>query len=285
MADEELAADTGVLAPTGAEQQQEAPEPEIEIEGEGDQESVEEDVDELEFGFKKYQVPKSLKAGIEDWRKTTTQKEQSIAAEARTLAQQRAQQAQASEAELDARADLRAINAQLADYAKLTPQDWFSHQQQDPMGVQQAQLTLQMLRDRKAELEGTVRKAHDERTAAASGELDKRVQETLAHAAKQNIKPERIGELVKFAGEIGVPESVIRTNWSPQFLDLLHLANIGKSALTKAKASKPPATPAEPLQTVRPRGATARPGLHDDLSSEEWTRRRNKQIADRARAR
>jgi hypothetical protein len=43
----------------------------------GDEGVSEDDLDELDFGFKKYQVPKSLKEGVEKLRAEFTQKTQS----------------------------------------------------------------------------------------------------------------------------------------------------------------------------------------------------------------
>jgi hypothetical protein len=56
-----------------------------------------------------------------------------------------------------------------------------------------------------------------------------------------------------------------------------------KAAASKAVAAKPAETAeVKPLTQVarKPSGA-AKPGLHDELSPEEWTRRRNEQIRKR----
>lgn len=221
----------------------------------GDEEQVGDDdgLDELDFGFKKYRVPKELKAAVEDWRSATTKKEQDVAAKSKALESREAeitQRLDATEAELDARAELRGIDAQLAEYAKLTPQDWFAHQQNDPIAVQQAQLQLQLLKDRKAELEGTLSKATAERTEKAQQSLAKRIQETVEAAPKiipgwkAETAEATIKELVEFAQSEGISDQVVRDLWSPQFLKILHRARIGTLAMQKQATAAPKPAPA-----------------------------------------
>jgi hypothetical protein len=65
--------------------------------------AVADDSDDIEFGFKKYRVPKDLKVAIEDWRSATTKKEQTVSERAKALEAQAAQQVEADETELNAR--------------------------------------------------------------------------------------------------------------------------------------------------------------------------------------
>jgi len=232
-------------------QQPEAPEREQETEDDG--------LDELEFGFKKYRVPKELKSDVEEWRKATTQKEQTVAEQRKALEADRLKQAAASDAELEARAELKGVKAQLEQYSKLTPQDWQYHSQNDPLGTQQAQLQWMALKDRAAQLEGVVTNAASERAGAAQQDLAKRVQETLAAAPKiipgwkAETADTTIKELVEFAQSEGVSDQVLQDNWSPQFLKLLHRARIGTLTIEKqaTAAPKPPPQPTlVPLEKV-----------------------------------
>lgn len=215
----------------------------------------------LERNGKQYQVPKELE-GEFLMQSDYTKKTQSVAVEKAALeqrAQQLDQQAEATEAELDARATLKGVTARLAEYAKLTPADWQHHLQQDPMGVQQARLEIDALKDQKAELEGVISKASTERTEKAQQDLAKRVQETLDAAPKiiPGLTPETrtatIDKLVQFAHSEGIPEQVLKANWGPTLLGLLHKAHIGSLAIAKQSAPKPttPKPPVTPLTTVR----------------------------------
>lgn len=228
------------------------------LEGEGE---GEDELSELDFGFKKYSVPKSLKEGVEALRADYTQKTQSASERAKALDEREAsitKQAEATEAELDARATLRSVEATLAEYAKLTPQDWQAHMQADPLGTQQHRMQYEDLKAQKAELEGKVSQAQAERTEKAQQDLAKRVQETLEAAPTiipgitAETRGPAIDKLVAFAQSEGIPDQVLRDNWSPTLLQLLHKAHIGSLAIAKQSAPKAPAqAPVQPLATVR----------------------------------
>lgn len=294
MADEELSADQPELetpASPAQEQAAETPTEEEAADGLDTEEAGSDGADEFddyELDGKSYKVPKAIVPHLmrdKDYtQKSQANSERTRALEAREAAIE--ERTKATDEELDARADLRSISKTLGDYAKLSPQDWTALEAQDPIGAQQHWRTFQLLKDQKAELEGKLGKAEQERTAKSDSDLRTRVQETLTHAAKQNIKPERVGELVQMAGEMGVPDSVIRSNWSPVFLDLLHFASIGKAAVTKQKAAPKPAAeaPPQPLKTVTAKAAPPPRGLSDKLPPDEWHKRFNAEFFGKRRA-
>lgn len=210
----------------------------------------------LERNGKQYQVPKELEGELlmhADY----TKKTQTVAEKAKELDAREAQitqQADATEAELDARAELKSVNAQIEAYAKLTQEDWDFHENQDPLAVRKAERHYQFLKEQKAALEGTVNGAQTERTEKAQQDLAKRVQETTAFAQKEipGWKPELTDKLVKLAIDVGVPEDAIKANWSPVFYKLLHQAYVGDLAMKQQAAPKPsPKPPVTPLVTVR----------------------------------
>lgn len=210
----------------------------------------------LERNGKQYQVPKELE-GEFLMQGDYTKKTQATAETAKALAEREAalnQQAETSEAELDARATLKSVNAELAEYAKLTQADWDAHENLDPLGTRKHERRMQYLKDQKAELEGTVTKAQAERTERTQQETAKRFQET-EEFAKKNIKgwDDKLGEeLLKFAVEAGVPGQFLTANMSPQLISILHKARIGDMAIKQQSAPKPTAKPAiEPLTIVK----------------------------------
>ena len=215
----------------------------------------------LERNGKQYRVPKELE-GEFLMQGDYTKKTQSVAERAKELDQREAQltqQFEASEAELDARATLRGVTARLAEYAKLTAADWQHHMQNDPLGTQRARMEYDDLKAQKAELEGTLSKTQNERTEKAQQDLAKRVQETLEAAPKiiPGLTPETraatIEKLVAFANSEGIPEQVLKANWSPTLLGLLHKAHIGAQAIAKQSAPKPTqqTVSVTPLVTVK----------------------------------
>lgn len=207
-----------------------------------------------------YQVPKSLE-GMFLKNKDYTTKTQATAAREKELdqrAQELSQQAEATEAELEARATLKGVASRLAEYAKLTAADWQHHMQTDPLGTQQARMEYDDLKAQKAELEGTLSKTQNERTEKAQQDLAKRVQETLEAAPKiipgltAETRAATIDKLVAFATSEGIPEQVLKANWSPTLLGLLHKAHIGQMAIAQQAAPKAAPKPAiTPLVTVK----------------------------------
>lgn len=222
----------------------------------GDGDDLTEELEEFEWNGKTIKGPKGLKDGVL-MQADYTKKTQTVAEKAKELDAREAaisQQAEATEAELDARATLKGVTSRLAEYAKLTAADWQHHMQTDPLGTQQARMEFDDLKAQKAELEGVVNMAGTERTEKAQQDLAKRVQETIAVAQKEipNWKPELTDTLVKYALDKGVPEDAIKANWSPVFYKLLYEANIGAQTIAKQAAPKPAPKPAiTPLATVK----------------------------------
>lgn len=231
----------------------------------GEEEENLEPVPELEYvtverNGKTFQVPKELE-GEFFMQADYTKKTQTVAERAKALderEQQLTKQAEVSEAELDARAVLKGVASELAEYQKLTAADWQAHLQNDPYGTQQHRLRYEALRDQKAELEGTIRTAETQRTEKTQQEFAKRVQETLEAASTiipgitAETRGPAIDKLVSFANSEGIPEQVLKDNWSPVLLKLLHKAHIGAQAIAKQSAPKPVAKqPIAPLATVK----------------------------------
>lgn len=229
-----------------------------------------------------YQVPKSLESMFLK-NKDYTQKSQANAERAKALEAQAAEieeRLKATDEELDMRATLKTVEKQLAEYEKLSPQDWEYHETQDPLGTQRHWRQFQLLQAEKAKLAGTLTEKQNARSQVAQQDLAKRVEETNAFAQKNipGFKPELTDELVKFAQAEGVPDEQLRSLWSPTFFKILHRAWIGEQTLkTKVKPAPKPAETAKPLKTIAAKSNPKPSGLDDRLSIEEWTRRRNAQ--------
>lgn len=251
----------------------ELPQPE-EVEESQEPEAAEIEYVSVERNGKTYQVPKELE-GEFMMQADYTRKRQADAEKAKALESREAeitQRAEATEAELDARADLRAVNKALEDYAKLTPEDWAAHVRTNPQATQEAQLRWQMLKDQKAELEGKLSKAQTERTEKAQSDLTKRIQETLEYGKTNSTgwKPEAIPALVEFAESLGIPDDTIKANWSPTFADLLHLAKTGKQLLSKpAPTPKAPTPTPAPLEKVTGKSTPAAAKTLSDLAKSD----------------
>jgi hypothetical protein len=212
----------------------------------------------LERNGKQYQVPKELE-GEFLMQSDYTRKTQAAAEQAKALESREAeinQRLEATEEELDARAQVRAIDAELARFENYDWQAYQQHRREDPLGADEAWQYIHHLKDQRTGLDGKLSQAQTERTEKAQQDLAKRVQETLAEAPKiiPGWKPEnanaQIDTLVKFAQSEGIPDQVLQANWSPMLLKLLHRAHVGTTAMQKQATAKPTPVPIQPLRTV-----------------------------------
>jgi hypothetical protein len=223
-----------------------------------DGEPTAEELDELDFGFKKYSVPKPLKEAVEDLRASVTKKTQEIAREKKELEAARLKQSEADEQELDARASLRGLDARLAEYAKLTPADWDHHATTNPAETDRAWRDYQLLKEQRGEVAKTLDTRKTERTQAAQQDFAKRQEETRTFAQTKipGWSPDIDAKIRDYALSKGITEEFIRTNLSPVVYDVMHKAWVGEQALSKQTAAAKP-LPVQPLTAVRGSSTTA----------------------------
>ena len=228
----------------------------------------------VERNGKTYQVPKELEGELL-MQSDYTKKTQTVAEKVKALESREAeinQKLEATEAELEARAELRTVAKTLEEFSKLTPDDWAAHEANNPQATAAAWRQFQMLKDQKAELEGKVSKAQAERAEQSQQSLAKRIQETLEYGTKNSTgwKAETIPALVEFAASMGIPEDTIKANWSPTFADLLHLAKTGKQLLNKPAPTPKAVTPAPaPLEKVTGKSTPAASKTLRDLAASD----------------
>lgn len=252
---------------------------------ESDDEEVEQaapvdDDEEVEWEGKKFKAPKGLKDGIlrqADY----TKKSQANAERERLLDARESQITAAPEEELKVRAQLFNVDSQLEQYGKLTQADWDAYYAQDYVETDKAWRHYQLLKEQKGTLSSELQSKQTQRSQLAERELANRVEETNKFAATsiKGYTPELTNKIIEFATNEGVPESVMKANWSPTFYKLLHRAMIGEQVLKQQATPKPKAPTPAPLETVRP-GNNPAPSRSikelaekDDLS--EYVARRN----------
>lgn len=257
---------------TVADEPERIPDPREEQAAQAGDELTAAEIEMLEIEWddgKKYTIPKALEAGLLKNKDYTT-KTQEVSAKAKALESREAeinQRLEATDEELEMRAEHRSIKSRLDAYAKLSKEDWAAYRAADYIATDEAWRDYQELKERNGELAKMLETKASERTQKAELDLATRVEETRAFAEKQipGWKPELTEKLVKFALDIGMPEDALKQNWSPTLYKLLHRAQIGESVLQKqATAQKLPAAPIEPLATV---GGKSTPAARGDLGS------------------
>lgn len=271
MSDETLSAEPGELeTPAIAEAEPTTPEAELPQEaaiGEGEAGEETEDEDDLDFGFKKYRVPKSLKENVEKLQATFTQKTQATAAKERELeerAQRIAEATKASEEEMQLRVQAHHVRSQIEAYEKYTPQQWQELKQTDHNAWVEHRMHLQALRDASRDLDGKLSEADRKRTHEAQTSQSKRIEQAEAYAASKlkGWNANSAKELVEFAVELGGKNHKmdagkvlgdLQQSMSPLTLEMLYLARIGNETLKKQAAPtvSPTVAPLEVLGAKR----------------------------------
>lgn len=235
---------------------------------------------EYELDGKTFRAPKSLKDRMLQ-HADYTQKTQATAAREKALDERESRITAAPEEELKVRAQLFNVDSQLEQYGKLTQADWDAYYAQDYVETDKAWRHYQLLKEQKGTLSSELQSKQTQRSQLAERELANRVEETNKFAATsiKGYTPELTNKIIEFATNEGVPESVMKANWSPTFYKLLHRAMIGEQVLKQQATPKPKAPTPAPLETVRP-GNNPAPSRSikelaekDDLS--EYVARRN----------
>ena len=281
-------------AETTADEPERIPGPEEALAEEREGEAPPE-IDEIEIDWddgKKYNLPKAHEGGLlrnKDYTQQRQADSEAAKAKAKELESRESeitQRLQATEEELDTRAQLRHVNTEIERFKDF---GWAQYQEAlrvDPLGAQEAWAYAQNLRAQKSELEDQLSTAQTKRTEAAQQSFAKRVQETLEAAPSiiPGWTPETanktLGELATFAtSEIGIPEQFVKDHWGPQFLKLLHRAQIGHNLMTKqAAVPKPPMPSPQPLETVAGKSAPVTSGDLASMSMEAYVAARKKGI-------
>lgn len=213
------------------------PETEIEeVEGaspDGDEEDQPEDdgFDDLEWEGVKARVPKELKGELEarlgHFSKHFTTKTQETAALKRELEQGRetlAQRLNASEEEMQSRAALVSIDAQIKSYENV---DWDKWEAEDFLAAQQGFRKLQQLQAARGQVAEHLTGQQKARIEATQQETAQRLQATAKYAA-ENIKgwtPEVDEKITDFATkELGFTRDMLKSAYTPEIYRTLHLA-------------------------------------------------------------
>lgn len=263
--------------------QDEALEP---VEGEeGDEPSPDEDLEEFDWNGKKIVGPKGLKDGVL-MQADYTRKTQEVAAKARELddrAKHIEQQSKASEEEMTARAAIVSIDSDLKSYENV---DWDAWEAQDLFAAQAGFRKFQQLKEARGQVTSFLGEKQKARTEQANSDTNKRLQETRQYAEKEikGWSPELDSKITDFATkELGYDWDTLKGAYNPKVYRTLYLAHIGHAALQKqSTAPKPTGQPApQPLTKITARANPPPTGLDDRLSMDEWTKRRNAQIAKR----
>lgn len=259
----------------------EGQEPELDEFGEPIVSEPEDDSEELDLDGLKFKVPKAAKDAFlrqADY----TRKTQEVAEERKALQAERASVYQASAAELQARAQIVALDQSIANYQRT---DWDAWENDDPFEAQKGWRQFQTLQQQRGNLAGQLSQHVQQRTIEQQRETAKAIDEGRAVLARE-IKGWSEDLAAKLL-DMGVKEynfsrDEIEEFTDPRAVKVLHDAYQWRQSQGKQKQAQNIAA----VQAVKPAakigsGSAPPAGLDDRLSAEEWTRRREAQVRKR----
>lgn len=246
-----------------------------------DQDQVQvEETEEVDWEGKKYVLPKAIKPALM-MQADYTKKTQEVAEQRKALEAQQsaiAQQAEAQRANLQEYVKLHSINEQLAQFQNI---DWNRLDQEDPVRAQSLSRQFSMLTYAQRQLQDHLSHKEAQALETQRSESARQLQEGRAALAKAipNFTPELAKSLRDHGTVYGFSADDMSGITDPRQVQVLHDAYLWRQHVSKQRtaATQKPQVQAEPVPQVSGRKPSP-PGLRDDLSTEEWVKRREAQI-------
>lgn len=275
------------VAPEGVADEAEAQGEDQLTDAEAQEGQAEDDSEEIEYEGAKHRIPKALKPALmmqADYTRKTqelAEHRRALETEAQTVVQQRA----AVEALRQEYGQVEALRAEVQRYENVDWATWFDN---DYAAAQAASVRYQQVTRAADQAERALAEKESQRLAEVRSHQARAVEEA-ERSLKTEIPdwgPAKASTLQALAVSYGYPSEQFATFHDPRAAKLLNDLATAKAELATLKTKRAAAQKIEGDQQVRPaapvKGSFAPAGLHDNLSSEEWVRRRNAQLAKRA---
>ena len=241
------------------------------------------EVETVEYEGHEYNIPPELKEAFLKNKDYTT-KTQEMAEQRKDLEtdRQRFQEAiQLQTAHTEAYTQLGILDQQLAQYNET---DWHTWASQDPNAAQQAQIQMGALREQRTQAQGKLQSLHAETQQQMHNQTAKEVEQNRAKIERSvpNWSSETEKAVVDFGIQGGLTESQLAgTNYDPVLIGILNKARLFDELQQKQTGKKPKKSEPVPQATRVTPKRTVKTGLHDNLSMDEWVKRREAHIAKR----
>jgi hypothetical protein len=241
------------------------------------------EVETVEYEGQEYNIPPELKEAFLKNKDYTT-KTQEMAEQRKDLEtdRQRFQEAiQLQTAHTEAYTQLGIVDQQLAQYNEI---DWSTWASQDPNAAQQAQIQMGALREQRTQAQGKLQSLQAETQQQVHTETAKVVEQNRAkiERAVPNWSSDTEKAVFDFGIQSGLTESQLAgTNYDPVLIGILNKARLFDELQQKQSGKKPKKSEPVPQATRVTPKRTVKTGLHDNLSIDEWVKRREAHIAKR----
>ncbi len=234
-----------------------------------------EDTEEVDYGGKKYVLPKELKDALlrnEDY----TRKTQEVAANRKAFEQEREtfqRQVQIQQQTLKDHAALMALDEQVKQFDQI---DWQKLIDTDPIEAMKLDRQYRSLTDMRQQTATRITEAEKQalemqRTHAAK--LIEQGQQILAKEIK-GWSPDLAKSLASYGTTLGFTEQEMGSVLDPRVVKLLHKAHM-YDQLAKEKSTPAPKEKVQPAIQVKAKAKAAT--SPDDMSMEQWIKWRNSQ--------
>jgi hypothetical protein len=265
--DDELEADDEGSPEAGTNDNSDEPE-----EGDEDSEDEAEETIEWQEDGKTFKVPAALKDHLlrqGDY----TRKTQELAAERKELGALKESIQKAGEAEINAKAQMVAIDAAIQQYEGI---NWEALEAQNPQNAARLWRQYSQLGQAREQATKDYTSAVETRGIETQQEAAKRIEQGLAELQRDipGWSVERAQQLAAFGVEqFGFTRENVESIDDPKIIKMLNYAFLA----TKQKPKQQAQPALQPAAKVRGGTSTPKTGLDDRLSTEEWVKRRNAQ--------
>lgn len=272
---------------------QEGAETDEEAEGEdetGDDQKTDEsegDFEELELDGKKVRIPAAVKPLLM-MQADYTRKTQEVAEQRREVEAAREAVKHQAEAQKQFRDDYGKLAAYDASLAQFEQVDWAKLVEEDPVRAQKLDIQHRQLRDQRQQIAAGIQQKEQERSQAEQRDFAKQAEES-AKVLQRDIPgwgPETQQKLREYGLKQGYGDDELNSVVDARAIKILHKSRLWDEHVEKQKAAatKKPKPSVQPLAKPAKGRAPARTGLHDELSPEEWAKRREQELAKKSRA-
>lgn len=253
-----------------------------ETESEDDDEAP--DWAEVEVNGQTYKVHPDLREGYIQ-QADYTRKTQEVAEQRRVIEARETQLQESAQSQMAHIGEIAAIQNAQSILDAFEQVDWNTLYEQDPAEASRLSHQQQAATKAKADAEENYKQSRDSAFQVQQVELAK-AQEKCREDVKKNIpgwSDEMDRDVTNYALGLGYTEQALRSITRSQDIETLCKAFKYDQLQAKQSKAKPKLKPGDiaPTKAVKAKRSAAKTGLHDNLSMDEWVRRRERQLAER----
>lgn len=250
--------------------------------------TLESDDEEIDIEGEKYRAPKKLAERLKELEQGSlrqddyTRKTQTVAEERRAIEAERQQlvaQKQFQQHYIDAVADVKAIDKQLANYQRL---DWNALSDADPVQAMKLDRQMRELQQQRTQIVSGIEQTSAQQAQAQQQAIARQRQEAVAQL-QRDIKgfgtPEVAKELFETGTKYGIKDDEWKNLDDPRLYKLINVARLYDKLVAKQTTeAKPKSAEVVPITRVSPGSGAVRKSITDpNISMDDYIKLRAEQ--------